>query len=88
MATSKNGSASQKGLEKKQQANSSSTNYLSSAVQFLNESKAELKKVKWPTRKELMATTIMVIIFVLIMACFLGGIDFFINLCISTFLKA
>jgi len=41
----------------------------------LRESKIELKKVKWPTRKELLASTSMVIIFVLLLAFYLGVID-------------
>jgi len=46
------------------------------AVQFLRESKNELKRVKWPTRKELLASTAVVIVFTLIVAFFLGLIDF------------
>ncbi|MBW1912118.1 MAG: preprotein translocase subunit SecE [Deltaproteobacteria bacterium] len=44
--------------------------------QFLRESKMELKKVKWPTRKELLASTAMVIFLVLLVALYLGMIDF------------
>ncbi len=36
----------------------------------------ELKRVKWPTRKELLATTAVVIVFVLFCALFLGLVDF------------
>jgi len=36
----------------------------------------ELNKVKWPTRKELLASTAMVILLVLVVAFFLGLIDF------------
>jgi preprotein translocase subunit SecE len=50
--------------------------YLNMATQFLRESKMELKKVKWPTRKELLASTAMVIFLVLIVSLFLGVIDF------------
>ena len=50
--------------------------YVNVASQFLKESKMELKKVKWPTRKELLATTAMVIFLVLVVALFLGLIDF------------
>jgi len=51
-------------------------NYISIAGQFLRESKMELKKVKWPTRKELLASTAMVIFLVLVVSFFLGLIDF------------
>ena len=50
--------------------------YVNVAGQFLRESKMELKKVKWPTRKELLASTAMVILLVLVVALFLGLIDF------------
>ena len=50
--------------------------YIGIAGQFLRESKLELKKVKWPTRKELLASTAVVIVLVLVIALFLGLIDF------------
>lgn len=50
--------------------------YLNVAGQFLREAKIELKKVKWPTRKELLASTAMVIFLVLVLSFFLGLIDF------------
>ena len=36
----------------------------------------ELKKVKWPTRKELLASTVVVIVLTLFVALYLGLIDF------------
>ena len=45
-------------------------------IQFLREAKNELKKVKWPTRKELMASTAVVILLVLVIAFYLGLVDF------------
>lgn len=50
--------------------------YFGVAAQFLRESKMELKKVKWPTRKELLASTVMVLFLVLVVAFFLGAVDF------------
>ncbi len=50
--------------------------YLNKAAQFLRESRTELKKVKWPNRKELLASTAVVILLVLIVAFFLGIVDF------------
>ena len=44
--------------------------------QFLRESKMELKKVKWPTKKELLAATAVVIFLSLIMALYFGIVDF------------
>jgi len=43
--------------------------------QFLSESKAELKKVTWPTRKQAVASTAVVIVVVAIVALFLSLVD-------------
>jgi preprotein translocase subunit SecE len=43
--------------------------------EFLANVKAELKKVTWPTRKDTYASTMVVIMLVIISAVFLGGID-------------
>jgi preprotein translocase subunit SecE len=64
-----------KELEKKVRDKGSSVNYLQMAGQFLRECKIELKKVKWPTRKELLASTAVVIVLVLLVSLFLGLID-------------
>jgi preprotein translocase subunit SecE len=44
-------------------------------VQFLQEVQLELKKVVWPTRKDTLASTSVVLIIVIIIAFFLGMID-------------
>jgi len=44
--------------------------------QFLRDAKTELKKVKWPTRKELLASTAVVIVLTILIAIFLGLVDF------------
>ncbi len=49
--------------------------YFIVARQFLAEAKVELKKVTWPTRKELLSTTAVVIILVLLIAFYLGIVD-------------
>jgi preprotein translocase subunit SecE len=61
--------------EKRGEGRRSAVKYFHSAVQFLKESKTELKKVKWPTRKELLASTAVVIALVFIVSFFLGLID-------------
>lgn len=43
---------------------------------YLEESKAEIKKVTWPTKQEVKVTTFAVLILVTVMAVFLGVIDF------------
>ena len=45
-------------------------------AQFLREAKIELKKVKWPTRKELLASTTMVLFLVIVVSLYLGLVDF------------
>ena len=44
--------------------------------QFLAGSKVELKKVTWPTPKQTLASTSVVIIVVIIVSTFLGIVDF------------
>lgn len=43
--------------------------------EFLANVKAELKKVTWPSKKDAYASTMVVIVLVLISAVFLGGVD-------------
>ena len=49
--------------------------YLNTSIQFLREVKVELKKVTWPTRKQAMGSTVVVIILVMIISLFLGVVD-------------
>jgi len=51
-------------------------NIFQKAMEFFREVKVELKKVTWPTRKQTTGTTIVVIIFVFVVAAFLGLFDF------------
>ena len=62
--------------ERKKEEKGSAFRYVRVAIQFLREARLELKKVKWPTRKELLAATAVVIVLVLFVAFFLGLIDF------------
>lgn len=48
---------------------------MNKAVQFLSQAKSELKKVTWPTRKQTLASTGVVIVIVAIIALYLGIID-------------
>jgi len=45
-------------------------------TQFLKEAKVELKKVVWPTPKQTLASTAVVIIIVFIVSIYLGIIDY------------
>ena len=49
--------------------------FLVKTTQFLREVKIELKKVTWPSRKETLASTAVVIILVFIISSFLGLVD-------------
>ncbi|GAJ15488.1 unnamed protein product [marine sediment metagenome] len=49
--------------------------YFIVARQFLFDAKVELKKVTWPTKKELLTTTAVVIVLVILIAFFLGVVD-------------
>ena len=51
-------------------------NFVQKAIDFLTEVKVELKKVTWPTRKQVTGTTIVVIVFIFVVAAFLGLFDF------------
>jgi preprotein translocase subunit SecE len=47
--------------------------------QFLREVRQELKKVAWPSRKELFAYTIVVLVSVVVLTSFVFGLDFLIS---------
>ena len=51
-------------------------NIFEKSIQFLREVRIELKKVVWPSRKQTLGTTAVVLILVLIISVFLGVIDF------------
>ncbi|MBW2595014.1 MAG: preprotein translocase subunit SecE [Deltaproteobacteria bacterium] len=44
-------------------------------TRFLKEARVELRKVTWPTPKEALASTSVVIVVVIIMSLFLGVVD-------------
>jgi preprotein translocase subunit SecE len=67
---------SKREAEKKSDSGMSVSRIVGASLQFLRESRTELKKVKWPTRKELLASTAVVIGLVLVISFFLGLIDF------------
>ena len=53
--------------------------YVQSARQFLAEVVGELRKVVWPTRKETLGTTGVVLILVIILAAYLGLVDYILS---------
>ncbi len=70
--------------EKKGGNRTSIAGYIDKSRQFLREAKMELKKVKWPTKKELMGATAVVIFLSLLMAVYFGIVDF----CLIKIIKA
>ncbi|MCX5832842.1 MAG: preprotein translocase subunit SecE [Deltaproteobacteria bacterium] len=48
---------------------------LARVKRFLSEARAELKKVTWPTRKQALASTAVVIVVVIIVSVFLSLVD-------------
>ena len=51
-------------------------NIFTKTAQFLREVKVELKKVTWPSRKQTIGSTAVVIALVMIISLFLGVVDF------------
>jgi preprotein translocase subunit SecE len=51
-------------------------NIFTKAAQFLREVKVELKKVAWPSRKQTIGSTAVVIALVMLISLFLGVVDF------------
>ena len=47
---------------------------------YVKESRNEMKKVTWPTRKETTKYSIIVIVLCLIIAGFFGGLDWLLNI--------
>jgi len=50
-------------------------NIIGKTAQFLREVKVELKKVTWPSRKQTIGSTVVVIALVMIISIFLGAVD-------------
>ena len=55
--------------------------------EFLQQVKAELQKVTWPTRKETYGSTMVVIVLVLMVAVFLWVVDSALSTAIQTLLN-
>lgn len=55
-------------------------------IQYFRDSKIELKKVTWPTKKETIDHTLIVIGISIAMAIFLGIIDYFLTIGIERLL--
>lgn len=56
-------------------------------LNYLKETKAELKEVSWPTKSQTISFTILVILISVIVAMFLGAIDFGLKEGVSVIVK-
>ena len=54
---------------------------------FMSEVRAEMQKVTWPTREELIGSTGVVLMTMLILSVFIGVSDFFLSHAMSLALK-
>jgi preprotein translocase subunit SecE len=60
--------------------------YWASTRQFVVEAWQELRKVTWPSRKEALGTTGVVLILVILISIFLGLVDFSLSRLVRTFI--
>jgi len=61
---------------------------ITKAIQFLSEVKSEVNKVTWPSKKEAMGGTAVVLVVVFLMAVFLGLVDLLLSKIVEALLKA
>ena len=59
---------------------------IAKAIQFLSEVKGEVKKVTWPSKKEALGGTAVVLLVVFFMALFLGLVDPLLSKIVETLL--
>lgn len=62
------------------------TKDMANILQFFREAYAELIRVSWPTREQTIQYTVLVIIISLLVAAFLGTLDYFFGNLVSRFL--
>ena len=60
-------------------------NIIEKSSAFLKETKLETKKVNWPTRQETIKYTLVVVLVSLVIAAFLGGLDYIYQLLLNYF---
>jgi preprotein translocase subunit SecE len=61
--------------------------YYEKSVQFLRDVRSELRKVTFPSRKETVASTIVVIAVVFVISIYLGIVDFGLSVVLSSILR-
>jgi preprotein translocase subunit SecE len=55
--------------------------------QFLREVRAEMEKVSWPGRQEVQAATIVIIGLVVLLAAFIGAVDYVVSRVLGLFFR-
>ena len=55
-------------------------------LNYINETRAEMRHVNWPTKKQTVSFTVLVIVFSLGLAFFLGIFDFIFTLLVEMFI--
>ncbi|MDO5656874.1 MAG: preprotein translocase subunit SecE [Paracoccus sp. (in: a-proteobacteria)] len=61
---------------------------MANPVQFINQVRAEAAKIVWPNRREVITTSIMVVIFSTLAAVFFFAVDWLIRIALSGLLNA
>ena len=59
---------------------------MGSVLTFLREAKVELSRVNWPSQQEIIRYTVLVITISLVVALFLGALDFTFGLLVEKYL--
>ncbi|NTW27017.1 MAG: preprotein translocase subunit SecE [Candidatus Moranbacteria bacterium] len=59
---------------------------MNKVIQFFLEAKAEMLKVNWPTRKQTANYTLLVVAVSIVVAGFLGGLDWVFSYILKTFI--
>jgi len=60
--------------------------YVDKAVQFVKQAYNELRKVSWLSKKEVTGSTVVILIFILLVSLFVGLIDFILVRILGLFL--
>jgi preprotein translocase subunit SecE len=60
---------------------------MNTITQFLKEVRQELRKVTWPTRAETLRYSLMVVAASLIVAIYLGGVDYAVATILERFIR-
>jgi len=61
--------------------------YVEKVTTFLQEVRSETKKVTWPNRKDILGSTLVVVVAVFIIAGFLGIVDFGLSLVVGALIR-